>query len=39
MRELDGQDERRTERENKERNILIEGTIMGLMKADEEIHS
>ena len=39
MRELDGQDERRTERENKERDILIEGPIMGLMEADGEIHS
>ena len=30
MREQDGQDEGRTERERKKRNILIEGAIMGL---------
>ena len=38
-RELAGRYVGKKERENKERNILIEGTIMGLMKADEEIHS
>ena len=31
MREWNDQDERRTERENKERDTLIEGAIMGLV--------
>ena len=32
LREQDGQDKRRTETESKERDILIEGAIIGLTK-------